>query len=88
MKKLFFSMLTFLTCMAAVKTIETSPNCWDYTGRWLRRTRMEPVECNCNCEQQYRFRHDDKKGYRCWKCEHKLIPTNPLEIDEMSKLLN
>ena len=71
--------ISFIIFMIFVHNIQTSPDCWDYTGRWLRRSPMQPVHCNCNCEQQYRFKDDDKKGYRCWRCEHKLVPKNQFE---------
>ncbi|OGB86515.1 hypothetical protein A3J41_02655 [candidate division TM6 bacterium RIFCSPHIGHO2_12_FULL_38_8] len=75
MKKIFFIVLTIFT-----QALQSSPYCWDYTGRWLRRSPMHRVECNCNCEQQYHYKDDDKKGYRCWRCEHKLVPTDSLAL--------
>lgn len=71
MKKIFFILFMIFS-----QAIITSPQCWDYTGRWLRRTPMEKINCQCNCEQQYHIKYDDKKGYRCLLCGHKLVPTN------------
>lgn len=73
-KQLFFASLLILT-----HAIESSNRCLGYTGRRFRRHAIEPVVCDCDCQAQYHVRCDDKKGYGCIRCGHKLLPYNPLE---------
>ena len=77
-KQCFFTLLLFS------QAIQSCNNCWGYNGRLLRRQALEHVPCDCNCAQQYHVRYDDRKGYGCIRCGHKLTPTNPLVTQEHS----
>ncbi len=72
MKKLISIVLIFTSILQA------SPDCWSYQGRrWLRQEPSGPVECNCNCDRQYRTTDNSRHGYRCFKCGHTLVRKDP-----------
>lgn len=74
MKRLFFIALLVLT-----QNIKSCNLCLGYTGRMLRQQSIEKIQCDCNCEQQYHVQWDDKQGYGCIRCGHRLLPRNPFK---------
>lgn len=46
--------------------------CIGYTGKWFQKAAPQKVECNCNCYQQARSKHED--GYKCLQCGHRQLP--------------
>jgi hypothetical protein len=77
MKKLFLFCL-----IAATITVQSSPECIDYQGRALRQEPLTRVNCPCNCSRQPHSKIDDKWGYTCLRCGHKMLPTNPFAKKE------
>ncbi len=87
MKKLLFLLMFALNA----SIISACPSCfgWDHQ-RKLRRQATDVQACNCNCQQQYHTKptdNDKKGGHWCRMCQHRFIPTDPLQKSQISHTL-